>query len=30
MIKDSGNKEFKNKSYIMAISKFTEGINLYL
>ena len=29
-IKDEGNAEYKAKSYVMAASKFTEGINLYL
>jgi len=28
-IKDEGNQEFKNKQFLMAGSKFTEGINLY-
>jgi len=28
-VKDEGNKEFKVKSFLMAGSKFTEGINLY-
>lgn len=29
-IKDDGNAEYKNQVYMMAASKFTEGINLYL
>lgn len=28
-IKDEGNKEFKDKSFLMAASKFTEGISIY-
>ena len=28
-IKDEGNEEYKAKSYLMAVSKFTEGISLY-
>ena len=28
-IKDEANVEYKNKSYLMAIAKFTEGITLY-
>ena len=28
-IKDAGNGEYKAKSYVMAASKFTEGVNLY-
>lgn len=29
-VKDEGNVEFKSKSFLMAGSKFTEGIALYL
>jgi len=29
-IKEEGNTEFKAKSFMMAASKFTEGINIYL
>jgi len=28
-IKDEGNQEFKDKSFLMAASKFTEGISIY-
>jgi hypothetical protein len=28
-IKEEGNKEFKDKSFLMAAAKFTEGVSIY-